>query len=259
MTSLTFRFLLFFLAVGTCHGQEIYEVETLPCLRTKQYPLNSYNKIIVFSPPRTGSSVVYNAVRFLFEDNNHLLSFHDSFDKARSVLKTHKIDLINAIKDRNALYIVTIRDPLQSCISNYRIYPYLILDNQDFAKKLVARYVNYFSFLEKMKKNGYKTALLKYEDFGNNLEYLFNFIEEQLQITIENTDKETMRLGYSKENVYNCTLHLSDFKECLPISGFHGQHITFEPYNPPDEFIHWVQVYLHFAKPLLKRYGYYVD
>lgn len=236
---------------------ELLDVETLPCHRTKQYPLAAHKQIIVFSAPRTGSSVVYNVFRFLFEDDSLLFSHHNEFTLDRLVLKTHKfLELERARDEDDVLYIFTLRNPLHACISNYRICPRKITDNQAFAKELAERHQHYLLSAETMAKEGKDVAILKYEDFADDLGHLFDCIENRCQLAIREQDKELMRKGYSKSNIDLCTRHLASFNEYLPISGFHGKHINVYGYTPPDDFLYWLNVYLEDAKPLFGRYGY---
>lgn len=258
--SALFSFLLIFISAGMiCHAQEFFDVETLPCSRTKQFSPEPYKKIIVFSAPRTGSSLVYNLFRFLFEDGSKIFSHHFDFNQDRLVLKTHKIADLDLVEEDNVLYIFTIRNPLNACISNYRICPRKITDNRAFAEQLINKHRNYLILSEKMKNDGMNVVLLKYEDFTDNLDYLFDYIENHFQISIDSMDKVLMKKGYSKENICFCTRNLADFKEFLPYSGFHGRHVNLEAYTPPEEFSYWLNVYLEDIKPLFKNYGYFSD
>ncbi len=56
-----------------------------------------------------------------------------------------------------------------------------------------------------------------------------------------------MKIGYSKENICLCTQDMTSFKEFLPISGFHGQHLTPEKYAPPADLL----LYYHEALSLI--------
>ena len=107
--------------------------------------------------------------------------------------------------------------------------------------------------------SGYHVAPLKYEDFTDDLNYLFNFIEDNFSISIASNDKELMKKGYSKQNIFFCTQNFADFNEYLPISGFHGRHINLEGYIPPKEFLYWLNIYLEDIKSLFKNYGYFKD
>jgi len=96
--SLCLCFLFFMNA--TCQAQENYDVETLPTLRTQQYAAGTYKSIIIFASSRTGSSLVYNVFRFLFEDDSKLSAPHNIFDLNCRVLRTHRIPELETVKKK---------------------------------------------------------------------------------------------------------------------------------------------------------------
>lgn len=249
-------FFLLILVSSPCYAQEVYDVELLPALRTKRYDAGNYKKIVVFSAPRTGSSLVYNICRFLFEDDSKLLAHHNDFSLNRLVLKSHKFSEIKLIKKEKAFYIFTLRNPLTASISNYRICMQKVINDKFLAKEIVQRHYKVLLFSEYIEKKGRSVLKLKYEDFANNLDFIFDTIESHFQISIDPTDKDLMRKSYSKENVYACTKDLKNFKESLPISGFHGQHVGLQEYTPPEVFLYWLQIYLQDTMPLFQRHGY---
>ena len=262
MKKLTHYFFLFFIFLNLntiCHSKEIYDVEILPSLRSQQYPLNLNKKIIIFSAPRTGSSLTYNIFRFLFEDDSMIFSRHDDFNLDRFVLKTHRFEELKLINEENVTYIFTLRNPIHTCLSHYRVVKEKKMSNKTFAKDLVNRHYRYLTFFEEMKNKGKKIAWLKYEDFSDNIEHTFDFIENHFQISITIEDKELMRKGFSRENIYACIENFSDFSEYLPLSGFHGKHLNINGYTPPEDFIYWLNHFLEEIKPLLKKYGYFSE
>ena len=238
---------------------ESFNVETLPYLRTREYPKQPYDKIVVFSASRTGSSLVYNIFRFLFEKEEFLSSPHNEFLLSRSVLKTHKIPEIEILKQtkENILYIIPIRDPLQASISIYRIQTGSIKNMQTLCKTLINRQVQYLNYIESLKKAGYSIAIIRYEDVEkDSCHHLFNFITNHFFLSISEQDMQMIKDGYSKENIYANIQLFSDFREVLPLSGFHGKHVSLEKFNPPKELLYWLNYYLEDFKPLFKSYGY---
>ena len=84
-------FLLFFIFWGVvCPVHAVFDVETLPRLRTRRYSIEPYQKIVVFSASRTGSSLTYNVLKFLFEKEKNFRHPHNAFDLGCQVLKTHR-------------------------------------------------------------------------------------------------------------------------------------------------------------------------
>lgn len=240
----------------TCCAESVFDVESLPCRRTKQYQSGSLKNIVVFSAPRTGSSLIYNVFRFLFEDDSHLFADHHDFQHERVVRKTHKFSDLNLENDA-VLYIFPIRHPISACISNLRICPRPVINYRAFAQRLVKRHSDQLIMYENMHKNVLKPIMLKYEDFTDDFDYLFDLIEDYFSIEIDFHDKEVIKKGYSKENICLSTNMLMDFNGYLPVSGFHGKHIALEKFAPPDEFLYWLNFYLESNQSLFSDYGYY--
>lgn len=254
------RTLLLFCAVITmgCHALEMLDVETLPMLRTQQYSMGPHRKVVVFSAPRTGSTLVYNILRFLFEDAENFSRSHNAFSRSNLVLKTHRFNQTKMLRGNNILYIVPIRDPLEASISTYRILPQLPSDLQNWCKWVVRNQADHLVYAEKRKEAGHDVVFIKYEDFEGNLDYLIRFIENYFSLSISDFDKNTMLVGYSKENVYRNIRGLADFREYLPISGFHGKHVVSEKISPPDDVLYWLNQYLQENSSIFKKYGYLI-
>jgi|GEM_PF-2353374 hypothetical protein len=242
----------------SCHALEFLDVETLPILRTKQYSMGSHRKVVIFSAPRTGSTLVYNIFRFLFEDHKNFSQSHNVFSQNNLVLKTHRFNQPKTLRGNNILYVVPIRDPLETSISTYRIRAQLPANLQNWCKWVVHNQVNHLVYAEKRKEAGHDVLFIKYEDFEGNLDYLIRFIENYFSISISDFDKNTMLVGYSRENVYHNIHGLADFREYLPISGFHGKHVVSEKFPPPDDVLYWLNQYLQEESSLFQKYGYLI-
>lgn len=144
--------LVFFASCAS--AQDFLDVETLSTLRTRQYPLNPFQKVVVFSAPRTGSSLVYNVFRYLFENENYLLFPHNQFDLNRFVLKTHNFGESSLLIGSNVLFIVTLRNPIQAAISYVRICPRKTDNLQNFLERLMRKHAEYVTFCEALQESG---------------------------------------------------------------------------------------------------------
>jgi hypothetical protein len=191
--------------------------------------------------------------------DTHLFSYHNIFDLNRNVLRTHKFSDLDAVKKENVLYIYTYRNPISASISNFRICTRKITSLKSFAHELANRHINYLKASEKMEAEGKDIQRFRYEDFSDNIEELLDAIERTFHIAIDLKDKELIKEGYSKASIYANTAHLNSFEEYLPISGFHGCHVSADVYDPPEEFLHWLKIYVDKAKPLFQKYGYFVE
>ena len=239
------------------HAQEPFDIETLPKARTQQYPLDPYKKIVVFSAPRTGSSLVYNIFRYLFEDEKSLFYPYNEFNQNCLVLKTHKFNEVELLKNSNVLFVIVVRNPIDAIISNFRICPNKIDNIQSFVENKIQMHKNCLNFYQKLKRRKEDLIFLKYEDFEGEIEKLFDCIESHFGIQIHEKDKVIIEKRYGKTNVYASVQPLSNFKEYLPISGFHGSHVLLERYTPPEELIYWLNLLIEEAKPQFKKYGYF--
>lgn len=253
-------FLIFILGFSFADSSpEVFDVETLPAYRTKQYSSYPYDHIVVFSAPRTGSSLVYNILRFLFEDDAKLNAIHTDFNLDRRILKTHLFTDLDLVETRSVLYVYTCRDPIAASISNFRIAMRKINSFQAFAYDLAQRNIRYLDFSEKLEASGKQVFRLFYEDFTENMDDLFDKLEAYFHIFIDSRDKELMKKGYSKSSILANVENFDSFKDYLPISGFHGQHVNVNHFAPPQELLYWLDVYLEDAKPLFRKYGYFSD
>ena len=99
-------------------AEELLDVETLATLRTQQYPMEPYKKIVIYSAQRTGSTLAYNVFKYLFENQNSLFCSHHKSNQDCFVSKTHQPP---SLKDSNAtLIVITIRNPADAIISAFR-------------------------------------------------------------------------------------------------------------------------------------------
>ncbi len=203
------RFLLslFLLLSFPLFSDEMIDISQIMEKRTKQYPLKGYNKICLFTPRRTGSTLVYNVLRFLFEKG----------DREKIVKKTHSLK-----KDkRNVAYVFTMRNPVDACFSFYRAKG---KETQKIAP-LIHDQMQCWETLGKLIEKKRKTVLLKYEEFVNDIDFLFAQLEKEFSIKIDEKDKALLRNALSKENVLKNIAQFNDFKQLDKKHHFHGNHI----------------------------------
>ncbi|HLB52599.1 MAG TPA: hypothetical protein VJK48_02680 [Chlamydiales bacterium] len=230
--------------------------ENLPYSRTKMYSTGPYNKVVIYSAPRTGSSFVYNVFRYLFEEDKGLSLPHDPFHLGGKVRKTHDRKNVKALGKEGTLCIATIRNPIHASVSRYRTRKEPPQKLNDWCRSQISKQAKYLKRIEELKNEGYSVIVLKYEEIEGNFDALFSTIETQLFFTITDEDKERIRQGYSKENITKKLASLSNFQEALPLSGFHGSHISSQTYAPPEEVVHLLNVYRDKQKKVFQRYGY---
>lgn len=201
--------------------------------RSQQYPTNGYKKIIVLSPYRTGSTFVFNVLRFLFEDLDNLShhSFHNSNELI--VKKTHN----NIHSDADTIFFCPIRNPIDTCFSRYRVWATCESETRFNTKRLntiVEDYLFQMQQIKSLKARHKHTILLKYEDFVENFEFLFNQIENVFDIKICKKDKDLMAKALSKDNVSIVSKKYHNFSTYDTSTLFHGNHVEGDKF-PPDE------------------------
>lgn len=169
--------------------------------------MDAYDNIVIFSPIRSGSTLIYNIIKKVFLSSN--------------IIKTHNFNY-----NVNNLYFIAIRHPYNSIIS------YHLTQNNDIIKD-----DNIGELIEIYKKNGgidltnvntenNNIVLLKYECFVDDFNYIFNVIENKLNMKIECDIKNEIMYELNIENVINYTKKYKSFHEYCIITHFHGNHIS---------------------------------
>lgn len=219
------------------------DVETLPGLRTRQYDSGAIEKIIIFSAPRNGSSLVFNVFKYFFEHTDSLLLPHRPDDPSRMVFKTHDCRYFGLCPKETSLFIVPIRHPLEAAISHARVGAAASLPDRKRAKELINKQVSRLIEAKNRQLEGFQIVFLPYELFANNMNFLLEEIERLFSLSLDERDKKIILQGYSKENIALAVQSLENFKQYLPISGFHGCHISPDALPLSDDLLFWLDVY----------------
>ncbi len=188
--------------------------------RTQQYPLKTCKKIYLNTPPRTGSTLVYNVLRFLFENDDHK-PWDGNFWNL--IVKSHGDPFLRS----DVIYITTIRDPVEACLSHYRVYcskqgKILPIETLD---QIVQGQQQSFKHLEKLVSNKMRVIILEYEEIVDNLGFLLAILENKFNITIDPRDKDFLQRALCKENVIRNAEKLHTFSLIDEFSLVHGSHI----------------------------------
>jgi hypothetical protein len=234
--------------------EEFIDISSFLSERTQQYPLQCFKHVFLSTPPRTGSTLVYNVLRFLFENNPHFLWEENALN---IVVKRHETNHIrNDVK-----YVSTIRDPIEACFSHYRvlcsrnnkIMPLEVLD------EIIQFQVACINFTDQLLENKIDVLVLKYEDFVDNFDFLFDRIEDSFQIEISDEDKIFLSKALSKKNVRLNVEKFSNFEEFDQFNLFHGAHIDLDEFS--EEYKNYVKMEIErkFSKyiDICKKWGYF--
>lgn len=164
------------------------------------------NKIIQYSPPRTGSSLMYNILKLVF--------------------KNSKIKKMHNYKNRFSYYpvIVTYRNPLDAIASMYQV------------KELEPNLENIDSLIKEFDlstpnklieiENNTNVLLLKYELFLNDFDYIFDELEKFFSIKIDQEKRLFIKNELNIDSVNKKIETLENFEEFDKETHWHGNHIS---------------------------------
>jgi hypothetical protein len=160
---------------------------------------------------------------------------------------------VESLTEENVLYIIPIRNPIDASISNYRIAPHHIIDKGGFFERLAKQYQDHLALCKSLRTAGRDVVFIKYEDFESNLDYILDFIESCFSLKITDQDRAVIRNGYGRESVQAAIAALPDFNQYLPLSGFHGKHVSLEKFTITAGLRYWLKRHYEEVAPLFKQ------
>ena len=147
------------------------------CLRDRDY--NVAQDLCVMSPCRTGSTLMYNLLRLLFDTpERHCIKTHDLFFG----IEKYKI-------------FVCVRNPLDSGYSWCRVH-----ENQDDIESIADMLINQFEISAYLLDHC-DAILLRYEEDQSDLPVLISKVEQFLDVTISEHDRKFVQDLLLKESV----------------------------------------------------------
>lgn len=248
----------FFFNSSKVYSEEEINIDKCIEQRTQQYPLNGYKQICVYSPDRTGSTLVFNILRILFEDekNKNRSGWRNKIRKNDLIVcKTHAMPPLN----NEIAYVFTMRNPIDACFSLCRLS---IKDNSAKNIKMYAKdQMDRWNGLERLLSHNLKVVVLKYEEFNDNMDHIFEKLEEEFSIVIDEKDKSLLRKALCKENVLKTVDKLENFSEYESINLFHGSHIDQGEISEEDKALIKRQIAKKFVqyKKELNKWGYFIE
>ncbi|MEX0961460.1 MAG: hypothetical protein WDZ28_01220 [Simkaniaceae bacterium] len=183
------------------------------------FKLPENQRILLLTPPRTGSTLIYNVLTYLFEDINfsHLSR---NFDQ-KIVVKSHRERV--ALENYDCFFISTKRSPLDMFHSISRASCTPI--NKQNIKKLerISNAKPIYDYLSK--KPHYKVLFLTYEKFVDDIDYLFDKLEYFFSIEISHEMRKKIKQMFSKEEMLKIQNRYENFSQYDLVTGIHGDHI----------------------------------
>ncbi|MEM8777522.1 MAG: hypothetical protein AAGF26_01355 [Cyanobacteria bacterium P01_G01_bin.49] len=162
--------------------------------------------IAQFSPPRSGSTLIYNVLREVFPE--------------KFVEKGHVYSKINS----KYPIVVTYRHPLDSIASSIQRYGLPLTDKVIEEQILELDSNGVWDVLNlKGKPN---VLMLRYEDFSNNFNFIYSELESFFGIEISQEKKELIKDKYKIEAVERMIESKESFDDFDPVTHLHGKHIS---------------------------------
>lgn len=194
-----------------------------------------FEKIIVLSCPRTGSTLMFMIFQYLFEDT---LGHHWSFD--HKVVKAHRVEKDHwpLLMHPKTYIIVPIRNPIDAFCSTIKVlHLFNKLAPEQGLKVLeheISEYKKLIDALGKLDKN--RLLVFRYEEFNENFFKIFYELENRFKIKISNDEKEKINRLFSKSSVRQHFQNFHSFSEYDSVIGVHGYHISSDKRTLDDFF-----------------------
>ncbi len=166
--------------------------------------------IIQFGMIRSGSTLVFNILKELF--NNY------------SIIKTHHYPTILQ-RIQSIPIVATFRDPLDIICSSIKRSEELP-NREVIEKHIEVLHKNGFDDFIKLEKNYKNKINLRYENFYNDYDHIFDKIENFLSIKISKASRCDIKNKFSINKVKEKISIFKSFEEYDIATKFHGLHIS---------------------------------
>lgn len=168
--------------------------------------------IIIYSPIRTGSTLIFNVVRSI--DNNFTI------DKTHGPIRS--LEKLGRGLQNSDKCIFTFRNPYDSIVSLFQCH------KKEKTKENLDKFITEFNWslmcLKHYKNNNF--LWLKYENFKNNYQYIFDKIENYLDIKINKNKKLEIIEEFSISGVKEKIKNYKNFWDFDKKTELHGNHIS---------------------------------
>lgn len=190
--------------------------------------------IIQFSPPRSGSTLVYNILRDIFPN--------------RYIEKRHSY----GYNDPKLPVVVTYRHPLD-CIAS-SIQRYGLTASNEVLEQQISEFERNGIWNVVEIKAAPNVLMLRYEDFVNNFDVVFDGIEEFFDIKIPHETRKVIGDRYNIKAVEKVIDKMGAFIEYDNLTHWHGKHISaykgksfyYKEFFQDDQIVYLKEVYKKF-------------
>lgn len=238
-------FLIFLISLNTLFCDYPYRDIKKPV-----FHLNENAQIIQLSTARTGSTLIYNILNYLFEEHN----YHIDSEEKINVLKLHSLfdwkqpDKTEEFGKTDVFLVQTIREPLNIVTSHFL--------KDKFRIYRVCNPMDELPLIERAEAYNFHHLCLKYENFDNdNFNYIFEEIEHFFSITIPKEEKKKIESYFCKKTMKSITKKYTSFKQVDPFTSIHGNHMNNADFRSVLSFAFASYVYKT-NQALRKQWGY---
>jgi len=196
-------------------------------------------KIIQWSPPRSGSTLVWQILDYLFEDPNYKKY---KWTDPNIVHKTHTLDYSH-LNNQSYFFVTTVRNPMD-CMVSWMIIKKIPFTKENIEQNIIS-YLNYFMLL-KMVQLSNNSVILRYDEFYEDNNVIYDTLEKTFQINIKKELRDVMDKKFSKQSNKKISDTMKDFDEVKEDSFIHGDHfnstnVTYWKQKIPLEFQDYVE------------------
>jgi hypothetical protein len=184
--------------------------------------IQNEKKIVQFSIGRSGSTLAWQILRQIFAN----------------VSKAHEKEMREDFNNKVAFsLVVTQREPCDNLLSIIKVRRYSnnpASMEESLDKHVVSNYLGIYKRKEEILRRYCEDAqlsplVLKYEEFIDNYDYIFDRLEKYYSIEIDRKRRQEMSEVVSIKNNKKIQEQYSCFSQVCNDSGIHGNHINF-PY-----------------------------
>ncbi len=169
-----------------------------------------FPRVVQFGPPRTGSTLVWNAMRMMLP--------------GETIPKRHDLNPLLRSPWYHCRIVCTVRNPLDAIASSIRRY------KLDPTSDVVA------SQIDEFQRNGMnelprlvdrdRVLILKYEEFYQDFDLLFDFLESFLGMPVDPGMRERFGEEFSADRVKCKADQLGAFENFSTEDHIHGGHVS---------------------------------
>ena len=193
--------------------------------------MDNFDEVILCTIPRTGSTLIYRILRYIFKDKN--------------IKKSHSFE---KYFDHKGPFVMTYRDPIDILCSFWRIdakqgkwenNEISDLEAVRLCARVLFEYSRFNDFVLKqivLDDNSRNLLFLRYEDFWDNYDIIYDKLSSFFDIEISSDKRKELTDKCSMKSVLEIQKKYKDFSEVDKETAIHGDHIGLaKPYKWWDE------------------------